>query len=206
MSLLQRRVNQDIPILQKALRSQGFYGARITSKINADVQPIQVIFNVDKGLPYILESVDIYIIGDDTGKSINIPDMGDIGLTLKGPARSKPILDAKAAIVRWYRKQGFPLPKVSEPKAVVDHKKGTLSVEFSVQPGLRAQFGYTEFSGLESVNEAYVRSKVPWKEGDPFNAELFKMAFVKDRDAVSKEERLEDVMGYKDKGLFELFF
>ena len=175
MSLLGRRVNQDIPILQKALRSQGFYGARITSKINADVRPIQVIFNVDTGLPYILESVDIYIIGDDTGKTMNVPDMGDIGLTLKEPARSKPILDAKTAIVRWYRKQGFPLPKADELKAVVDHKKGTVSVAFGVQPGLSAQFGYTEFSGLESVNEAYVRSKVPWKEGDPFNAELFKM-------------------------------
>jgi len=175
MSLLGRRVNQDIPILQKALRSQGYYGARITSKINADVRPVQVIFNVDTGLPYILESVDIYVIGDDTGKSIHVPDMGDIGLTLKEPARSKPILDAKHAIVRWYRKQGFPLPKVGEPKAVVDHKKGTVSVAFGVQPGLKAQFGYTEFSGLESVNKAYVRSKVPWKEGDPFNAELLRM-------------------------------
>jgi len=175
MSLLRRRVNQDIPFLQKALRSQGYYGARITSKINADVRPIQVIFNVDTDLPYILESVEIYVIGDDTGKSINIPDILDIGLTLKEPARSKPILDAKHAIVRWYRKQGFPLPKVLEPKADVDHKNRTVTVAFGVQPGLKAQFGDTEFSGLESVNEAYVRSKVPWKEGDPFNADLLRM-------------------------------
>jgi translocation and assembly module TamA len=174
LSLLSRRVNKDLPVLQKALRSQGYYGARITSKINADVQPIQVIFNVDTGLPYVLESVDIYIIGDDTGKGINVPDILDIGLTLKDPARSKPILDARHAIVRWYRKQGFPFPKAGEPKAVVDHKKGTVTVSFSVQTGLMAQFGYTEFPGLESVNEIYVRSKIPWKEGDIFNAELLR--------------------------------
>ena len=137
LSLLNRRVNKDIPVLQKALRSQGYYGARITSKINADVRPIQVIFNIDNGLPYVLESVDIYIIGDDTGKGINVPDILDIGLTLKDPARSKSILDAKHAIVLWYRKRGFPLPKVDEPKAVVDHKKRTVTVAFGVQPGLK---------------------------------------------------------------------
>jgi translocation and assembly module TamA len=175
LSLLQRRVNQDIPILQKALRSQGYYGARITSKINSDVQPIQVVFNVDTGLPYILESVDIHVIGDDTEKSMNFPDILDIGLTLKEPGRSKPILDAKHAIVRWYQKQGFPFPQVDEPKVVVDHKKRTVTIAFGVQPALKAQFGDTEFSGLESVNEAYVRTKIPWKEGDPFNAELLRM-------------------------------
>jgi translocation and assembly module TamA len=174
LSHLRRRVNKDIPVLQKALRSQGYYGARITSKINADVRPIQVIFNVDKGLPYVLESVEIYVIGDDIGKSINVPDILDIGLTLKEPARSKPILDAKHAIVRWYRKQGFPFPKVDDPKAVVDHKKRTVTVAFGVQPGLKAQFGDTKFSGLESVNEVYVRTKIPWKKGDPFNAELLR--------------------------------
>jgi translocation and assembly module TamA len=175
LSLLQRRINQDIPILQKVLRSQGYYGARITSKVNSDVQPIQVVFNVDTGLPYILESVDIHVIGDDTEKSINFPNILDIGLTLKGPGKSKPILDAKHAIVRWYQKQGFPFPQVDDPKVVVDHKKRTVTVAFGVQPGLKAEFGDTEFSGLESVNEAYVRTKIPWKEGDPFNAELLRM-------------------------------
>ena len=127
------------------------------------------------GLPYNLESVDIRVIGDDTGKSMNVPGILDIGLTLKEPARSKPILDAKHEIVRWYRKQGFPFPNVGEPKAVVDHKKGIVTVAFGVQPGLKAQFGDSEFSGLESVSGAFVRSKIPWKEGDPFNADLLRV-------------------------------
>ena len=103
---------------------------------------------------------------------MNVPDISDLGLTLKEPAKSKPILDAKYEIIRWYRKKGFPFPKISEPKAVVDHKKNALTVAFDVQPGLKAQFGDTKLSGLESVNGAYVNSKIPWKEGDPYNADL----------------------------------
>ena len=174
-SLLKRRVNEDIPVLQKALRSQGYYGARITPRINRDVRPVQVIFHVHTGSPYILESVDIRVIDHDTAIIRNTPDMEDIGLTLGEPARSKPILDAKHEIFRWYRMQGFPFPEVSEPKAVVDHKKRIVRVSFHVHPGLKAQFGDTAFSGLESVNGEYVRGKIPWKKGDPFNARLLRI-------------------------------
>lgn len=175
MSLLHRRVNQDIPTLRKVLRSQGFYGAQITSKIDPDVRPVKVIINIDQGPPYILESVDIQIIRDDKAKIINAPDIFDIGLTLNKPAKSKPILDAKITIASWYRRQGFPFPKVDDPKAIVDHKKSSLSVSFAVQPGVEAQFGYTDFIGLESVIESYIRSKLPWKKGDQFNADLLRM-------------------------------
>ena len=175
MGLLRRRVNNDIPVLQKALRSQGYYGSQITSRIDADVQPLKIIFIVDKGLPYVLESVDICVTGSDSKEKTKVPNVLDIGLTLKEPARSKPILDAKPAIVCWYRNRGFPFPKVSEPEAVVDHKKVTVTVAFSVQPGLKAGFGHTEFSGLESVGEAYMHGKIPWKKGDPFNAERLKL-------------------------------
>jgi translocation and assembly module TamA len=212
VNLLQRRINQDITIFRKVLRSQGYYGGRIRSKIHSDIRPIQVSFDVETGSPYVLDSVDIYLIGDDTGKSVTLPNIADIGLTLKEPARSKPILDAKHAIVKWYRRQGFPFPRVGEPEVVVDHQKVAVTVAFGVEPGIKAPFGDTRFSGLESVDEAYIRGKIPWKEGDPFNARLlrimesrliktglFSFAHVKDGASIDQHGRIPVIVQLRER-------
>ncbi len=212
LSLLKRRMAQDIPLLSKALRSQGFYDARVTSDIKENTKPIQAVFRVDVGPTYLLKSVDIRISEESGTLEEKPPGPAQIGLVLGEPAQSKRILDAEKRISQWFRKRGFPFPSIDKPKVVVDHAERTLSVEFQVRLGPSAVFGHTEIQGLESVNEAYLRSKIPWKEDDQFNADLLQTARgslrrtglfaflqVKTGEAVDTEGRLPIIVQVKER-------
>ena len=211
LSLLQRRMAQDIPLLSKALRSQGFYDVRVTSDIKEDAKPIQVVFRIEPGPAYLLKSVDIRISEPDSIKE-DPPKPSEIGLVLREPAQSKRILDSEKRISQWLRRRGFPFPSIDKPRVVVDHAERVVSVEFQVRPGPRARFGHTEIRGLDSVDEAYARSRIPWKEGDPFNADLlretqrglsatalFALAQVNTAEAVDPEGRLPIIVQVKER-------
>ena len=176
LSLLKRRMTRDIPLLTKALRSQGFYGARVTWDIKEDTKPIQAVFQVELGQAYLLKSVDIRILSEGDPLEEKLPEPFQIGLILGEPVKSKHILDAEKRISQWFGKHGFPFPNIAEPKVVVDHAEQNVIVEFQVDPGPWARFGPTEIRGLESVNEAYTHGKIPWKEGEQFNNELLQKA------------------------------
>jgi translocation and assembly module TamA len=176
LSLLKRRMVQDIPLLSKALRSQGFYGARVTWDINEDAKPVQAMFRIELGQAYLLKSVDIRISSEIDPFEKRLPEPFQIGLVLGEPAKSKRILDAQKRMSQWFGRYGFPFPNINTPKVVVDHAEERVSVEFQVEPGPWARFGNTEIQGLESVNKAYAHTKIPWKEDDQFNADLLQKA------------------------------
>lgn len=212
LSLLQRRMTRDIPLLAKALRSQGFYQARVTWDIKEDAKPIQAVFQVELGQAYLLKSVDIRIPSEGDPLEEKLPEPFKIGLILGEPAKSKHILDAEKRISQWFGKHGFPFPNTAKPKVVVDHAEQTVTVEFLVDPGPWARFGPTEIRGQESVDEAYARGKIPWKEGDPFNADLlskarrklratglFAFVQVKTGEAIDQEGRLPIMIRVKER-------
>jgi translocation and assembly module TamA len=211
LSLLQRRTDQDIPLFIKALRSQGFYDARVTTSIKEDAKPVQVVFQIEPGPAYLLKSVDIRIAENGSTEE-KLPKPLEIGLILGDPAKSKAILDGKDRIGQWLQKRGFPFLNIAEPKVVVDHAEQTVSVEFEVDPGPRVLFGHTEIQGLESVSEAYARSRISWRQGEPFNADLlretqrrlsatglFTLVQVNTAEAVDPEGRLPIMVGVKER-------
>ncbi len=211
VSLLQRRMDQDIPLLSKALKSQGFYDARVTTNIKEDAKPVQVVFQIDAGPAYLLKSIDIRISEPDSIEK-QPPKPSEIGLALGEPAQSRRILDAEKQLSQWLRKYGFPFPSNVKPTVVVDHAERSVSVEFQIEPGPRALFGHTEIQGLESVSEAYARSRISWTQGELFNADLlretqrrlsatglFTLVQVNTAEAVDAEGHLPIMVGVKER-------
>ena len=174
LKMLMNRVTRDIPLLLKALKSQGLYSARVTHEIKAEARPIRIIFHIDPGPPYLLRSVDIRVL--DREAKIELPEISQLGLELEKPAKSKSILDADRMIIRSFKKQGFPFPRISERRVIVDHAIYSVSVTYRLQTGPHARFGKTEIKGLQSIDETFLLKKIPWNEGEQFNADLLKEA------------------------------
>ncbi len=55
---------------------------------------------------------------------------------------------------------------------IVDHSARAVRVAFVLEPGPKAEFGETVFEGLRTVDEEFVRNRMPWETGDPYDAEL----------------------------------
>jgi len=172
LNLLQRRVNRDIPLLLKVLKSQGYYGAKVTAEIEAEDKPIRVTFRIDMGHPYILKSINVGVPEEYDALRPRLPENRELGLVLGDPAKSNSILNAERTLIHWFKKNGFSFPSMVDRKVVVDHKERIVSVAFHVNPGPPARFGHTEINGIKSVDEIFLRGKIPWKEGDRFNVDI----------------------------------
>ncbi len=170
---LRRRVEDDIPRFIELLQAQGYYGSKADFRIDEDAAPVVVAFIIDSGPAYPLKSVTIKSGDDPRDVRGNMPAVTELGLEVGAAARAQAILDARETLVNKMRERGFPFVEVDEPKVVVDHGAQDVSVTFPVAVGPSARFGATTFSGQESVDKKLLRSKLPWREGEPFNAGLF---------------------------------
>jgi translocation and assembly module TamA len=172
LGLLRRRVDRDIGQFLKVLKSEGYYGGRATGDINAKTDPVQVTFQVDPGPAYPLKSIDIQMTQEDTATKEKPPDLAELGLSLGQAARGRTILNGEAALLRHFQKRGFALTQLTDRRIEVNHREKSVAVTYRIDLGQRARFGNTKIIGLQSIDEAFLRSTIPWKKGDPFNVQL----------------------------------
>ena len=179
LGLLRRRVDRDIGQFLKVLKSEGYYGGRVTGDINAKTDPVQVTFQVDPGPAYPLKSVDIQMTQEDTATKEKPPDVAELGLTLGQAARGRTILNGEAALLRHFKKRGFAFTQLTDRRVEVNHREKSVAVTYRIDLGQRARFGNTEITGLQSIDETFLRSMIPWKKGDPFNIQLLEDAHTR---------------------------
>ncbi len=85
------------------------------------------------------------------------------------PARAADVLAAGTRLLDALRAEGYGLAKVSEPLAILNPASRTLDVTFTVDPGPRVDLGPISISGLQTVNESFVRRRLTIHPGEPFS-------------------------------------
>jgi len=170
---LRLRAERDRDGLLQVMRAHGYYAASIEFDIDADADPVRLVFRVEPGPSYLLAAVAIQ---QPDGARIGPADPSVIGLALGERARAASILASQRKLIQWFRRRGHPFPAVADRRVVVDHAERSVSVTFVVEPGPVATFGDTEIAGLERVEESVVRNELPWRPGDPFNGDLLTRA------------------------------
>jgi translocation and assembly module TamA len=176
VSLLQRRADKDVPRLLQALKAQAYYGATVKVAIDETRKPVTVTFYVELGTAYPLKSVTIELPENEAHLKEQLPPLKALPLKLNEPAQARSIVAANKILVHRMKKIGFPFVKASEPKVMVDHLTHDVAVVFSIAAGPLAHFGPTTIDGLKSVEEQFVRDKLPWHKGQKFDADLLEKA------------------------------
>ncbi|WP_042442703.1 autotransporter assembly complex protein TamA [Azospirillum sp. B510] len=175
---LERRADSDRDRLQTALRSAGYYDARLDIGIRdpagtatlpaaAEAPPVQVTVAVTPGPLYHLKSVTVR-----GANGVPLPDgiaTDDLGLAAGTPAVAQKVLDAETVLVGRLTKRGYAFAKASDREVVVDHADRTMDVTYSLDPGPLTRYGATRIEGLDKVDEDLVRGRLAWKEGQVFD-------------------------------------
>lgn len=175
-AMLRWRANQDVGHLRDALQSRGYFEAAISVSLDDQQQPLAVVFDVAPGAQYTLDKVVVILQTPEGVTPPEAPSREELALPPGAAALARPILDAEALIVRRLRESGYPFPKLKDRDAVTDATAHTLSVTFTVETGPAARFGDTQISGLETVREEFVRARLPWSMGDPYDIRLINEA------------------------------
>jgi translocation and assembly module TamA len=165
---LRRRAETDIDRVREVLRSEGYYDGEASTALDESRRPVAVTLSVSPGPAYTLQSFDINL-HTPPGSVPPVPvPLDRLGVDLDERARAQPVVKAQDVLLKALAEQGYPLAKVGERRVVVDHATRTMRVELDVDSGPLARFGPVTVSGLERLDEAWVRNRIPWRPGDRF--------------------------------------
>lgn len=167
--LLRGRARGDLKRLGDAMASRGYFAAKVDFSVDEGASPVTVTFKVDPGGAFLLKWVDVELSEGGEPVNFTLPEAGELGLSLDAPAMSKDIVDAGDRLVKVFKNRGRPFARLVHRKAAADFRELTLHVTYIVDPGPRAVFGPTVFTGLKTVEEGLVSPLVPWKEGEEYS-------------------------------------
>lgn len=171
------RARADIPRLQIALDSYGYYLNGVTITIAARGLD-------DPDLPATLDAIPtgtaaIVAIAVTMGPLYHIgalrltgtvPNSARAALGLKSgdPAIAATVLEARSRMLGALQEDGYPLAAIDEPDATADDSTHTLDISFTVKPGAQAAIGEIGFKGLKDVNAAFARRALIIHPGEPY--------------------------------------
>lgn len=173
---LGRRADADIERFRSALRSEGFYDARVSVEIDVDQTPAQVLIDIEEGPVY--RVTGLTLTGPDgTALPDGAPGIDKLGgLVVGAPARSPVIVETEARLVPRFAEKSYAYAKLLERQLVVDHAVQGMDVTFAVDPGPPVTFGPVTILGMDEVAPRAARRRLPWKVGDPYSPALMEEA------------------------------
>ncbi|UEM21598.1 outer membrane protein assembly factor [Skermanella mucosa] len=172
---LRRRADADRERLQTALRSVGYYDARVEIAVDTSVEPAKVAVTVTPGPVYRFDRIAVAGAGGTPLEGAPIT-AEDIGIQVGDPALSATVVDAETRLTGQLAARGFAFAKIAERRAVVDHEARTMDVTYTVDPGPLTRFGEVSVEGLDQVYEQLVRNRIPWDQGEEYRPDAIEDA------------------------------
>src|SRR5690606_6779470 len=163
-SELRYAIRRDVDTLTRILRSQGYYGARVSYQLDRSQRPFPLRLLVNQGPQFRIAAFDVAV--SDTGADTAERQADGQSLV---PATGSPAVAARQTLARL-PEIGHPLARLGEQDIVVDHETGTMAVALDIAAGPRVLFGPPLFSGAPSVKDSFLSKLTPWEEGELYDS------------------------------------
>ena len=207
LAFLRRRATGDIETTQKILRSFGYYGAKVETRVelvdpgsvqdspaetdpdsapqaaaaktDADTEGEAVQPDLDVAVAEVLiDPGEQFVLSEHR---VVLKDTGDDGEPELAPAKefgspvgegaeAAKILGAENAMAARLKREGRPYARPAGRSALADRPTSTIEVETEISAGSEYVYGPITFEGAPNVEESYMLTYLPWKEGDLIDA------------------------------------
>ena len=172
LAFLKRRARGDVPTLQKILRSRGYFKGTVEIAVaeestDGDKTAALVTFTVTPGNAFALTSHGFVL--NDPSATASLPDASTFGSPVGSAAVAQAIVNAETAAATRLTHTGFPYASKAGRDAEADLEAETLTVTTVFDTGPAAVFGPIEFRGLDRVRERYLRTYIPWGDGEAWD-------------------------------------
>ncbi len=165
---LDRRAREDADLLQTLLRGEGYYDARVTTRVEPGAKPL-VVLQAEPGTLYRFNGVTLGGIAAADDKAQTLRDA--FGVKAEDPVNADAIVAGEARLKTRIGQEGFPFADVGEPQIVVDHATKTATLDLKVAPGAARRFGQVvALPGNRVFDAKHVQEIARFDPGDLYDA------------------------------------
>ncbi len=165
---LDRRAREDAELLTTLLRGEGYYDARVTTRVEPGTKPM-VVVAAEPGTLYRFTDVTVKGLAAAGDRAAGFRDA--FGISANDPVNADAIVAGEAALTTKIGREGFPFATVGESAIVVDRAAHTATLDLAVAPGGLRRFGsIVALPGNRVFDAGHVREIARFTTGDPYDA------------------------------------
>lgn len=160
---INRRARDDVRLLEDVLRADGYYDARISSKVEAVGDRVAVTLSVVPGPLYRFDEVRVSGLEGLANAPLLFP------VHSSDPVDADAVTAGTATLLTQLKDQGYPFAIVETPDVVVDHDTESGTLDLQVSTGGLRRFGVLRATGENMPFGArHMAVMARFKPGDPY--------------------------------------
>jgi len=153
---------QDAESIENTLKSQGFLEAKVEVYVDPSADPPSAIFNIHANERFYFKTLEL-----TPRLEIPLPK-------IQGFVASYSLIEeVEKNLLETLHNQGYFFAKIHKTKIVIT-EASSADLLMSLQVGEKVFFGPVSIEGCRKVDPQLIQKKIPWKEGNLFNASLLK--------------------------------
>ena len=165
---LDRRAREDADLLQTLLRGEGYYDARVSTRVEPGAKPL-VVLQAEAGTLYRFKGVTLDGVAAADGKAATLRDA--FGVKARDAVNADAIVAGEARLKTRIGEAGFPFADVGESQIVVDHATKTATLDLAVAPGAERRFGQVvALPGNRVFDAHHVQEIARFAPGETYDA------------------------------------
>ncbi|HVF95098.1 MAG TPA: autotransporter assembly complex family protein [Sphingomonas sp.] len=166
---LDRRAREDAALLTSLLRAEGYYDARVATRVEPGARPL-VVVEAEPGTLYRFTDVTVAGLAAAGDRAERFRDA--FGIAADDPVNADAIVAGEAALRTRIGREGFPFASVGESAIVVDRAARTATLDLAVDPGRLRRFGQVvALPGNRVFGADHVGEIARFAAGDPYDSE-----------------------------------
>ena len=167
---LDRRAREDADLLTALLRAEGYYDARVATRIEPAAHPL-VVLDAEPGVLYKFAGVSVAGIDAAGDKAAELRKA--FGLDVGDPVNADAVVAGEASLRNTISDRGFPFAVIGDPQIVVDRAAHTATLDMAVVPGGERRFGTVTMTSGEKVFDArHILDIARFSPGNPYDASV----------------------------------
>ncbi len=166
---LDRRAREDATLLTTLLRAEGYYDARVTTRIEPNATRPLVVLDAEPGVLYKFQGVTVAGVEAAGDKAEALRK--SFGVAPGDAVNSDVVAAGETSLRNSIADGGFPFAVIGDPQIVVDRAARTATLDMAVVPGGARRFGVvTMTSGSKLFDARHVQDIARFTPGQPYDA------------------------------------
>ncbi|MGF1461995.1 MAG: autotransporter assembly complex family protein [Maricaulaceae bacterium] len=170
-----RQARRAATAVEQTLRSEGYYGARVTAqalRVTPDDERFEAVVRVEPGEAYVFAPASLVYVDQAPPDAVQALAGDALALEPGAPARAETVLAVERAVLAALEQAGYPEARAEPREAVVDHRTKTLTVAYYIDAGRPAVLGPVVNVGPGRARADYLARITPFAVGDDYDRSL----------------------------------